>query len=710
MESESTKKVPNILKKHKISVLKKDCFPNDTALLRCMKVTRPFIVKEDVIYRSEPGDFMKGEYPNLTIINRLNILANSSRTTAKYTDEALGWVERTSDDVAKLIGQKNYDIVFSALCSVISQELRIQELKSIVDDDSNISDISCGNISIDSSSIPLQLENPISILNDIDKHTQEPVSHCTLSMLDGSQVKIRGKPEDQFHIATAEILKYLNPIDRSKLMWYQAYIDWKYCLQRDEDNNLPIHRAVLNNDVDLLRRQCVMVKSRHESVDIPIHNNLTALQISISQESAACTAVLLKHGANPLATDDEHRTTLHLAAEESPDHLMAVIDHCRRNARHILYDNELWMPELEDKTEEDISKYLLSKVCRMYDNQGCTPLILASRLGKYTNVQLLLDADPKSVNVPMPNCGNTALYSVVTAACIDAKHSSNKSKAAEHFVKTVEVLVRHGADPAIENKSGSSANQLLNDYHLSEVSMIIANSIVASKYPKEEVDVINDFSSFMLVKEESGAVNLQVLKREKGTEGPAKEARILELLKTEKGAEGPAKEAGNLKVLKSEKGTEGAAKEAIARGPTPPATGILAGILGASSPREIIICANKTIKREPSPKCEHRRKPTQSRIYVPVATKNVAPIDKRIGAPTPTNAIRPAPKVVAVAKLDAIGKVNVIKRCGANVTSAVTLPPSDVTTAKISVKKKPPPTRDQTRDVPIKKQKRGLDQ
>lgn len=395
MESSATQKPPLVLKKHKISVLKKDCFINDVALLRCMKVTRPFIIKEDVIYRSETGDFMKGEYPDLIISNRLNILANSSRTIAKYTDEAIGCVERTSDDVTKLIGQKNYDIVFSALCSVISQELRIQgilalltiqkvtknnscqtilrnsenkvsscnknlidascqtdetcsdllhrlksrkkwkrplstpyvvrdvkssekikrliikpqdfeftkrlikveennqlnntnegsnnfsennlkisgnntqsnsvsilfensvltnsvvktereiakeaafpDLKLIVDEDSNISDTSCGNISISSIGIPSVLENPNALLNDIERHTQGPSGQCVLTMLDGSQVPISGKPEDQFHIATAETLKYLSPIDRSKVMWYQAYIDWKLCLERDEDNNL----------------------------------------------------------------------------------------------------------------------------------------------------------------------------------------------------------------------------------------------------------------------------------------------------------------------------------------------------------------------------------------------------------------------------------------------------------------------------------------
>lgn len=38
----------------------------------------------------------------------------------------------------------------------------------------------------------------------------------------------------------------------------------------------PIHRAVLNNDIDMLRRQCVVLKSRQESVDIPANENVVS--------------------------------------------------------------------------------------------------------------------------------------------------------------------------------------------------------------------------------------------------------------------------------------------------------------------------------------------------------------------------------------------------------------------------------------------------
>ncbi|CAG4949315.1 unnamed protein product [Parnassius apollo] len=696
----SLPKTPLHIKKQGTSLLKKH-YNNDKPLLRCIKITRP--LKEDVIYRSQKGDFMKGKYPNLTIVNKLDLLNNSSRTTARYSSETLGNIERTSDDITKLIGQKNYDIVFSALCSVISQELRIQgilalltvpkrtkniscqyqtafvnpdievisekvienqksakvidsknsnvtsvstqtdqtcsallqrlklkkklrkpvlgpyvvkdskstgnikkvvinpqqfeatkelikrseffktgkqyynkkraflnknstssenhhsqlkepytqiettvnqfasntlnennikiesvicsnettfpDLKEIVDEDSNISEISYGNISITSSSIPnLLVENPTALLNDIDKHIQEPkfLESTTLTMLDGSQVKIKSKPEDQFHIATPEILKYLSPEERSKLLWHQAYIDWKYCLNSDEDGNLPIHLAVLNNDVELLRRQCVVLKSRNESVDLMGNGKLTALQMSIFQETSSCTDVLLQHGANPLFTDDEQRTTVHLAAEISSDHLKVVISYCQRNARYILHDNNLWKPELETTSDEEIAKYLLSIICRMYDNQGYTPLILASKLGNYTNVSILLDADPTTVNLPMPNCGNTALYVLVAAACLDnVAAGRDKSEVGEHFLKTAEILVKSGADPAYENNSSSSVNHLLNECTIPNLSVIIANTFVSVKYSEPNMNFTKDISSFMLVKDDDGEVNFKEMKSEK---------------------------------------------------------------------------------------------------------------------------------------------------------------------------------------------------
>ncbi|XP_013143657.1 PREDICTED: uncharacterized protein LOC106107367 isoform X2 [Papilio polytes] len=667
------RKTPLILKKNTMSVLNRNYTFKDTPLFQSMQ--RVNTIKEDVIYTSTPGDFLKGEYPDLTIVNKLNVLSNNSRTTAEYRSGDSDIIELTSDELTKVIGQKNYNTLFAALCSVINQEYRVQailallsvskrridiscqtdfkspenkvkltnfscqtdetcfdliqrlkqkrkirrphltpyvvqepeenkvkklvitpkhfkdtsriidiegkikhkkiynnsdenydkdnkhlnekntncalkfphnsscvekasnnvckdisdesktvcgnatsfpELRQFVDEDSNISDISCGNISINSlGGLTNLIDNPIDILVNIDKHTQESARHgTTLNMLDGTQVLIPGKTEDHFHIATPDTLKTLSPSERSKVMWYQAYIDWKLCLESDEDGNLPIHRAVLSNDIDMLRRQCVVLKSRQESVDIPANEN-TALQMAIIQDYASCTAVLLQYGANPLITDDDQRTAVHLAAEMSPDHMKAIINCCQNNARHILEENDLWRPDFETMKPELVVKYLLSKISLMYDSHGYTPLMLASKQGNYANVQMLLESDTSTVNLPMPNCGNTALYEAVATACIDAEKRGNKSKIADNYLKTIETLIKLGADPAIENSSGNSVNHLLNEISNRELSMLVANTIVSLKYSSYDSDLKKDFKSFMLVREQDGDVTIKKLDREK---------------------------------------------------------------------------------------------------------------------------------------------------------------------------------------------------
>lgn len=75
-------------------------------------------------------------------------------------------------------------------------------------------------------------------LTTVHQRVQEKFNPACITMLDGTQIMVPVKPEDHFHIATPEILKNVTLDERKKLLWYQAYIDWKLCLQRDEDDNL----------------------------------------------------------------------------------------------------------------------------------------------------------------------------------------------------------------------------------------------------------------------------------------------------------------------------------------------------------------------------------------------------------------------------------------------------------------------------------------
>lgn len=85
--------------------------------------------------------------------------------------------------------------------------------------------------------IKAEQSNPQSLMT-VHQRVQEKFSPACITMLDGTQIMVPVKPEDHFHIATPEILKNVTMAERKKLLWYQAYIDWKLCLHRDEDDNL----------------------------------------------------------------------------------------------------------------------------------------------------------------------------------------------------------------------------------------------------------------------------------------------------------------------------------------------------------------------------------------------------------------------------------------------------------------------------------------
>lgn len=300
--------------------------------------------KDHLIYESTPGDFLKGE-PHVKVIltNQVNMLTNSSRTVAQYVSLADNRVikEKTSDNIAKLIGQKNYDIIFASLCSVISQELKIRGMLALLtekeekptpikepvkgDGDNlktkqkrrrnkltpyvvknTVTDKLVHRVFVDPKMVELETKSEIKREKDpvnVEKVVQEPdliqidkpfdedschsirsdisglSGHTNISnialvektnellqeidertdrtyvdeietkpmviqlnehieMPDGTRIMVPCKPEDDFHIATPEILRNVTNEERKKLLWFQAYKDWKLCLDCDEDGLL----------------------------------------------------------------------------------------------------------------------------------------------------------------------------------------------------------------------------------------------------------------------------------------------------------------------------------------------------------------------------------------------------------------------------------------------------------------------------------------
>jgi ankyrin repeat protein len=94
------------------------------------------------------------------------------------------------------------------------------------------------------------------------------------------------------------------------------------------------------------------------------------------------------------------------------------------------------------------------------DKNGVTPLHHAVRFRSPAAVELLLSRGA-AVNQTCQRSGSTALHRAVTST--RAPGTSGKSAEAKQIV---EILLRHGADPAIKNKRGKQAADYVRDDEL----------------------------------------------------------------------------------------------------------------------------------------------------------------------------------------------------------------------------------------------------
>ncbi|XP_063392304.1 uncharacterized protein LOC134677807 [Cydia fagiglandana] len=330
------------------------------------------------------------------------------------------------------------------------REKALPDLREVIDEDSNISDAS--NLSSSSwPSVPGILENTDQFLNQIDKVTDKTLNSTEIKLKDGSVIMIPVKPEDDFHIATPEVLKNVTREEGLKLLWHQAFIDFKLCLEQDEDGYYPLHIAVLHNDVDLVRRQCASLRARHESVDIPA-GGLTALHMAVRQNvSVTCTNILLQNGADPLLCDEDRRCSIHLAAELDSPQLKTLLAYCDTHARSVLKNNlDFWRPELESKSDNELTRLMYNCISEMFDDQGYSPLMIAAEAAIPANVSLLAARAGPLVDAPAPDCGATALYRAVAKACLHAKGYSPLMIAAEAAIPANVSLLAARAGPLVD--------------------------------------------------------------------------------------------------------------------------------------------------------------------------------------------------------------------------------------------------------------------
>ncbi|CAH1642359.1 unnamed protein product [Spodoptera littoralis] len=408
-----------------------------------------------------------------------------------------------------------------------SPEVNLPELGSVFDEDSN-SDNSMGRFSSLSIKTTSDLmDNPLNIISNVDRHTRDINNESKpCGVAEPFRIFNLNSPEspgdERIPFDLKDMLRHVPPEQRMKLLLQQGLMDWKYCLTIDQDGHLPIHVAVLTNDVDLLRRQCLVLKMRGSTVDL-LADGTTPLRMALFQENPELTSVLLNAGADPFDADDEDRTSFHIAADKNTEHLPVLLNYCHLNARNLLHENEaLWRPGFENKTDEELLPILMMHINKQYDCQGYTPLMVASKSGRYNNVLALVESCRATVNMASPNSGITALYLAVSEACMDAAERGNKTKIVDHYKRTIEILVENGADPNIINFTGSSVNDLLAEFSIAELSMLIANKLTSVRYFDNALPNGSKGSDFMLYKDDKGDVNIKEVKEKKPITPPAK--------------------------------------------------------------------------------------------------------------------------------------------------------------------------------------------
>lgn len=92
----------------------------------------------------------------------------------------------------------------------------------------------------------------------------------------------------------------------------------------------------------------------------------------------------------------------------------------------------------------------------------------------------------------------------------------NKSKVVDHFLKTVELLMQHGANPSIDNNIGTNVHTLLTEFNNAELSMIVANSRFLQLADKRvPMPIERDIAKVMLVLGRGGDIQCKTLENER---------------------------------------------------------------------------------------------------------------------------------------------------------------------------------------------------
>jgi len=156
------------------------------------------------------------------------------------------------------------------------------------------------------------------------------------------------------------------------------------CLNEDKHGNIPLHQAVIDNDLAKVKSQCIVLKYIRSHLD---HENIdkeTALMIAVKLAVNKAAALLVREGASVAKSDNEGCLPLHVAVKKGDLGLVQT---------------------LLDATEAH-------KVLDKYDSDGFTPIHLAAAGGHDEIIRLLVERKA-DINVKDRKSGKTPFYIAV---------------------------------------------------------------------------------------------------------------------------------------------------------------------------------------------------------------------------------------------------------------------------------------------------------
>ncbi|KAF2880147.1 hypothetical protein ILUMI_26010 [Ignelater luminosus] len=106
----------------------------------------------------------------------------------------------------------------------------------------------------------------------------------------------------------------------------QLFFDLKHCDQFDSTGNMPLHNAVMDNNIKMVKRQLLALRSRQFDVNTLNHESFTALQLALLYNAdASIVQLVLQYGADISAVDSDGNNILHLCVMNSNENVMQTL-------------------------------------------------------------------------------------------------------------------------------------------------------------------------------------------------------------------------------------------------------------------------------------------------------------------------------------------------------------------------------------------------